>query len=356
MNSKKYNSPDDLYFMSKNKIRDMILNKNDNVDNNDISICTYNILVPYQIYSKKYANEKKETSVLWFYRWELIKRELDIYNPDIICFQEVQNDLFYRDLLPYFLTQKYMGYFVAMEPLPNDISKYSYYTYDNSVGIAIFFKTKKFRLIHIESFNYHNDVLEYYNDNDKSMLSNNEFKKKINSPFANLSILLEDLRNQKRFIVSNVHLVSKPSLDDVKLLMVYLLLKKINKLSLNNLIPIILCGDFNSIPDSKLYKAITTGKNNYQENESKLIEPIINLPTKYTNLPLSSTFFTIFNKEPKYTNYTPDFKETLDYIFINDKCKVIGQLDEIDLSEYIRIPNSNFPSDHILQMSIIRLS
>ena len=312
------------------------------------------ILVPYQIYSKKFENENKEPYIMWFYRWELIKREIELYNPDIICFQEVQNDLFYRDLLPYLLEKKYMGHFTAMEPKVTDLSKYLFYEHKNSVGIAIFFKFDKFRLIHIQSFDYHKKVMNYYKKQNKELLSDNKFIKKILSPFANLTILFEDLHTSKRFYVSTIHIVSKPSLDDVKLSMIYLVLKNLNNLTKNNSLPLIFCGDFNSNPSSQVYKSIITGINKNEFNQL-VQKPIISLPIKFLKYPLKSTYYTIFNQEPEYTNYTPEFKETLDYIFINNNCTVIGQLSQPDLSEKKRIPDYEYPSDHILQLAIIRL-
>jgi mRNA deadenylase 3'-5' endonuclease subunit Ccr4 len=353
MISKYFNSPDDLYIHEKNKKRNMIINSK--VKNNDISICTYNILVPYLKYSNEYDTEIKP-EIMWFYRWELIKREIDLYSPDIICFQEVETDLFYKDLLPYFL-QKYMGYFIPKEPKPDSTYnlKYKYFNNNFIMGVAIFFKIKKFRLIHIESFDFYNYALDYYKKTDISLLDNKDFLEKINVGIANLIILFEDLRTEKRFFVGNLHIVNKPTLSDVKLLMIYLILDKLEKLSKNHSIPVILCGDFNSTPSSSVYNGITNGKNfNKHDDNVQLIQPIINLPEIFTNYPLSSTYFNIFKKEPLYTNYSY-WKGTIDYIFINKHCKVIGQLEEPDLSGKERIPYQDYPSDHVLQMTIIRL-
>lgn len=352
-----FNSVDDLYIRDKIPIRNMIINSK--VKNTDISVCTYNILVPYLKYSKEYNAEIKP-EFLWFYRWELIKREIDLYSPDIICFQEVQTDLFYKDLLPVLLLQlkhKYMGYFIPKEPKPDAKYKLKYKYFNNNfiMGVAIFYKIDKFRLIRMESFDYYNDALEYFKKTDISLLDNKDFLKKINVSIANLIILFEDLKTEKRFYVGNLHIVNKPTLSDVKLLMIYLILDKLNKLSKNHSIPLILCGDFNSMPSSSVYSGITTGKNfNTHEENIQLIEPIIYLPKIFTNYPLSSTYFNIFKKEPEYTNYSY-WKGTIDYIFINKLCKVIGQLEEPDLSNKERIPDKYYPSDHILQMTIIRL-
>ena len=135
------------------------------------------------------------------------------------------------------------------------------------------------------------------------------------------------------------------------------ILENIVRISESHKIPVIFCGDFNIIPSSNIYRAITTGLfiDNFEKSD-QLIEPLLAIPSDYTKYPLTSTYKYIFKQEPRYTNYTPQFKNTLDYIFVNDKCKVIGQLKEVNLDKITRIPNSEYPSDHLMQMCLIRLN
>lgn len=54
---------------------------------------------------------------------------------------------------------------------------------------------------------------------------------------------------------------------------------------------------------------------------------------------------------PKYTNYTEDFKDCLDYIFYDTKCleslSFVPFPDESLLSENTALPSKVFPSDHL---------
>ncbi|KAJ8960714.1 hypothetical protein NQ318_020006 [Aromia moschata] len=54
---------------------------------------------------------------------------------------------------------------------------------------------------------------------------------------------------------------------------------------------------------------------------------------------------------PKYTNYTPDYKGCLDYIFIEaDKLRVdsvVPLTGEEELRKHVGLPNEVFPSDHL---------
>lgn len=83
-------------------------------------------------------------------------------------------------------------------------------------------------------------------------------------------------------------------------------------------------------------------KNDYEFDinpKIQKVEPIIQLPLIYIKNPLISTYYKITGKEPKYTNYASDFKDTLDYIFVNDKIKIIGVLEEVNLVHKVRIPD-----------------
>jgi CCR4-NOT transcription complex subunit 6 len=356
---KLYANIDDIFF--KPKRRELLVDIGKNQDNDDIKVITYNLLKPYQIYNKKYADEQKEPTIKWFYRWELIKRELAIYDPDIMCFQEVQNNIFTNDMNPYFLTLGFSGHFIAAEPPKTKEQKDKIISYNPIMksGIAIFYKNK-FTLIHINSYNFVKGARKFLKIKELPKPEKKIILNKIDTYFANLTLLLEDNQTSKRIIISNLHIINKPQLDDVKSLMIYLILKNLSVLSKKNKIPLVLTGDFNSMPSSCVYHGITTGetKKEYEFDinpKIKKIEPVIQLPPIYTIFPLISTYYKITGKEPRYTNYASDFKDTLDYIFVNDKLKIIGVLEEVNLDHKTRIPDEEYPSDHILQMAVIRI-
>jgi len=54
---------------------------------------------------------------------------------------------------------------------------------------------------------------------------------------------------------------------------------------------------------------------------------------------------------PEYTNYTADFKDTLDYVMVSHHCfdviRVAPFPTENVLSEHVALPSEVFPSDHI---------
>ena len=202
---------------------------------------------------------------------------------------------------------------------------------------------------------------------------------------------LENRATGSRFIVGNVHVFWNPAFTDVKLVQVAILMEGISKFATKwakyppckdkvvyrftngdsedgkeadptqepgpskeysdgAQIPVLLCGDFNSMPDSGVYDLITQGTipNSHQDLGSR----------KYGNFTrdgishpfsLKSSYQAI--GELSFTNYVPHFQGVLDYIWYStNTLQVVGLLGDID-KEYLRrvpgFPNYHFPSDHI---------
>jgi len=115
-------------------------------------------------------------------------------------------------------------------------------------------------------------------------------------------------------------------------------------------IPVLLCGDFNSTPDSGVYELITQGNvsNLHQDmrdrNYGNFTRDGISHPFS-----LKSSYSAI--GELAFTNYVPHFKGVLDYIWYStNTLQVVGLLGDID-KDYLRrvpgFPNYHFPSDHV---------
>jgi uncharacterized protein with PIN domain len=72
--------------------------------------------------------------------------------------------------------------------------------------------------------------------------------------------------NNAEFIASTAHLYWNPAKPEVKQAQAYYLKKKV--LEFSNNLPIILCGDFNSKPESNTINIISQGKQNFLEGDS----------------------------------------------------------------------------------------
>jgi len=104
-------------------------------------------------------------------------------------------------------------------------------------------------------------------------------------------------------------------------------------------IPVLLCGDFNSDPQTKLYEFICSGNS---KDQSKLTSH---------NFKFKSFNFETEKKEPNFTFYTDSIQKTMDYIFYStssNKTELVPlKVDKLTFLEpSCYIPNEKHPSDH----------
>ncbi len=128
--------------------------------------------------------------------------------------------------------------------------------------------------------------------------------------------------------------------------------------------PVVVCGDFNSKPDSAVYQLITTGKVDpaHPDFQIKRNNYFLNvLPTSPLGEPFKSVYSNYTNgvSEPLFTNYTATWNGTIDFIFyrpLNMKVKKMLSLPTVErITKETAIPNKEFPSDHIPLMSHFEL-
>ena len=139
------------------------------------------------------------------------------------------------------------------------------------------------------------------------------------------------------------------------------------------IITTMLIGDLNSTPETAAIEYLLSGEitsahevwktiNNFkwgkrlgeQENDDKTsgIDVNISLNCEESILPNLSHHYKFFTAAgyPRFTNYTRDFKDLLDYIFVDDNVeikRVFPFPDEVLLSSEVALPSKSFPSDHI---------
>ena len=115
-----------------------------------------------------------------------------------------------------------------------------------------------------------------------------------------------------------------------------------------------LCGDFNSTPECGVLEYVRNGVIPKDHPEWKSW-PELEIQDFEMRHPykMDSACGT-----PKYTNYTIEFKDCLDYIFYQtdrfEVSEVVPFPTESDLSLNTAIPNVVFPSDHIACVATLR--
>ncbi|OCT68175.1 protein angel homolog 1 isoform X2 [Xenopus laevis] len=213
----------------------------------DFSVISYNILSQDLADQNPELYQHCDPSILhWDYRWLNILQELQHWEADIICLQEVQQDHYREHVEPSLSAIGYSCHFKRRTGRKTD-------------GCCTCYKTQRFLLLsesHVEFFQPGIDVLN--RDNVGLVLL--------------LKPLLPDALLEKHsplpLCVANTHLLYNPRRGDIKLAQLALLLAEVDKISLtahDSHCPVILCGDLNATPDSPLYCLLRSGYLNYKD-------------------------------------------------------------------------------------------
>ena len=130
-------------------------------------------------------------------------------------------------------------------------------------------------------------------------------------------------------------------------------------------LPLMICGDFNSTPDTAVYdllsrQAVHPGHpdvNLGDDNGPNILPDIMNITHSHM---LRSVYSTVLGEEPKFTNYTLQFKGVLDYMwFSTQNLRPLSAApipEEGVLTRYGEaLPSTQFSSDHIMQISDMQI-
>lgn len=326
----------------------------------------------------------------WPYRRANLLRELLAYNADIMCLQEVQSTHFTEFFAPEFSRA---GYTAIFKKKTNEMYTRDTYAID---GCATFFKKNKFALVKKYEVEFNKAALSLADSlppEQKSTALSRLLKDNV-ALIAVLEALVPPQplphpeggvpppSRRKLICIANTHIHSNPELSDIKLWQVHTLLKGLEKIATSADIPMLVAGDFNSVPGSAAHNLLVHGTvplNAVELSNDPL--GILKPATKLCHrLPLASAYASLvaggtdngdpaitrlrrrldpITQEPKFTNCTRDFKGTLDYIlYSKDFLAPSGCLELPDESEvrsrkkeHGGIPNESWSSDHIALMS-----
>jgi CCR4-NOT transcription complex subunit 6 len=195
--------------------------------------------------------------------------------------------------------------------------------------------------------------------------------------------LYEDIQTGSRLIISNAHIHWDPAYRDVKLVQVALLVEEVEKIANNfaklpprppqkpvegeesplptrppptysdgTKIPLVICGDLNSVQQSGVYEFLSTGtlaadhpdfmSHMYGRYTSEGLRHRFGLKSAYS-LPGAG--------EQTLTNYTPSYQGMLDYVWYSAANlgvnAVLGEVDKGYLEKIVGFPNAHFPSEYV---------
>ncbi|XP_053671969.1 CCR4-NOT transcription complex subunit 6-like [Anopheles nili] len=351
--------------------------------------CIFTVMC-YNVLCDKYATRQMygycpSWALSWEYRKKAILDEIRHYAADIISLQEVETDQFFNFFKPELKNDGYEGIF-SPKSRAKTMSEADRKYVD---GCAIFFRSSKFSLIkeHLVEFN---QLAMANAEGSDNML--NRVMPKDNIGLAALlkvkegaweSVTPEAAQISQPILVCTAHIHWDPEFCDVKLIQTMMLsneLKTIldeaglsfrpgHKFDVNN-VQLVLCGDFNSLPDSGVIEFLSAGRVSMDHQDFKelgyksCLQRISNCdtPNEFTH---SFKLASAYSEDiMPYTNYTFEFKGIIDYIFYSKQGMVpLGLLGPIS-SEWLRenkvvgCPHPHIPSDHfplLVELELIHM-
>ncbi|XP_026818111.1 2',5'-phosphodiesterase 12 [Rhopalosiphum maidis] len=312
---------------------------------NSIRVVSYNILAGEYTKTKEAKNEMypycPEEILASSYRHPLVMRELQAYNGDIICLQEVDKLFFHRELCPILKQFKDMtGLYFKKNGRRNE-------------GLGCFYSPNKFNLL--EQFDISlNDLTTielYCGPIIKEIMDDEKWKQGLEKRTVFQVLALELISDKKQiFLVCNTHLISDPEGDFIRLFQALIELIIINKIKQNitkdylgSNVSVIFCGDFNSTPESGVYDLATNLLLPEKHRTVKMLNDLKN------NLDFKMD--SAYDTDVLYSNYTETFFGLLDYIFFTNQhlelIQVLSMPSHDDVIQYGGIPSVLFPSDHL---------
>jgi len=321
-----------------------------------------------------------ERVLSWAYRKTLILEEIKGIDADIVCLQELDKasyDDFFRAELS---IRGYKGYY-AQKSRAETLGENAKFV----DGCGTFWKDKKYMVLDTQHLVLGRKAVQRPGGKASADMLNRVWQR---DDIATV-VFLENRVTGSRVIVINTHIFWDPAFKDVKLIQAAVLMEELSKLaekyakhppatnkqafrfsdaedtvndplpepgpsleySSATAIPMIICGDFNSGSESAVYDLMT--KKGMDADHADLNGRDYGSFSRggmSHSFTLKSAYSAIGSDMP-FTNYTPDFKDNLDYIwYSSNSLRVMGVLGAVD-PEYLKrvpaFPNFHFPSDHL---------
>ncbi|KAJ7594537.1 glucose-repressible alcohol dehydrogenase transcriptional effector [Mycena floridula] len=311
----------------------------------------------------------------WDFRRDLIMDEIKLRDCDIVCLQEVDIAQFEDFFTPRMEELGFDGIFWPK-------SRYKAMNDRLVDGCATFFRKAKYQMVEKHLVEFSSAAMQRQDFKKTDDMFNRVLGKDNIAIFCSL----EHRESGSRLIVANSHITWDPVFRDVKLVQVALMVEELERFaaefamypprhppsatsfdgspdSLNGnpsrspvysdgtKIPLILCADLNSVPESGVYEFLANGilspthpdfmSHTYGKYTSEGLKHKFALKSAYSNP----------GAQLSMTNFTSGFQGALDYIWYSTTSMVPTRLlNEVDKSYTDRVvgfPNPHFPSDHI---------
>jgi len=328
-----------------------------NLESDGIRVFCYNILAESYATIER-LNYCPSWALAWEYRKHRLLSEITQNEPDIICLQEVEAEQYSVFFHPQISIRGYKGIFHS-KSRARTMDQYSSRNVD---GCCIFWKEELFDCVFEELIEYQSLALKKFEmvgqqGMNRLMTKDNIAIVVILKPKGTLKINSEAEVDQ--LMVVNTHIHWDPACEDVKVMQVQMLTEKIEQIDkahrspCGRSIPMVMCGDFNSVIDSAVYTLLSTKEvlGDHQDLGQYDYGHYSKHGLKHS-MELQSSYHTVCGQEPPFTNYTGDFIGVLDYIWYTEDSLSAEQViqtfsEEVVLSHNGALPNPYVCSDHV---------
>lgn len=329
-------------------------------------VATYNVLA--EIYATQQQYPYCDFWALsWDYRFQNIIREVVDAAPDVLCLQEIQADHYENHVYAAMSDAGYEGVFKQK-------TRQSMGLAGKVDGCGIFWRRSKFHLVESYSIEF-NEVAQRHATQALGYSLRSEegaaFVNRLSKDNVAQLVVLEFMqpsrssREMNQLCIANTHLYSNKDFPDVKLWQAWQLLQELESFIIGrgSSLPLIICGDFNSTPDTAVYDLLSrqaVHPGHPDVNVASNNEDIPNVLPDAMNIThsfqLGSAYQTVLGDEPWTTNYTANFKGVLDYIWYSAQnvipLSVAPVPDENQLTKNGEaLPSTEYSSDHIMLIS-----
>ncbi|KAL3623796.1 Carbon catabolite repressor protein 4 1 [Castilleja foliolosa] len=333
-------------------------------------------VLSYNILSDKHTTNEysycPSWALSWTYRRQNLLREIIGYHADIVCLQEVQSDHFDEFFAPEL--DKH-GYQACFKRKTAEVFVASMNSVD---GCATFFRRDRFSHVKKYEVEFNKAAHSLTDALVPSAQKRNALNRLVKDNVALILVLeakfgsqsIDNPGKRQLVCVANTHVDVTQDLTDVKLWQAHTLLKGLEKIAASADIPMLVCGDFNSVPGSASHTLLAMGKVD-PTHPDLAMDPlgILRPAAKLSHqLPLVSAYSSFARvgvglgleqrrktdpatNEPLFTKCTRDFIGTHDYIFYSADTLTVESLlellDEDSLRKDTALPSPEWSSDHI---------
>ncbi|GER57126.1 glucose-repressible alcohol dehydrogenasetranscriptional effector [Striga asiatica] len=342
-----------------------------------LSVGTFTVL-SYNILTDKYATSESYSycptwALSWNYHRQNLLREIIGYHADIVCLQEVQSDHFEEFFAPEL--DKH-GYQACFKRKTAEVFVASINSVD---GFATFFRRERFSHVKKYEVEFNKAAHSLTDALVPSAQKRNALNRLVKDNVALILVLeakfgsqsIDNPGKHQLVCVANTHVNVPQELKDVKLWQVHTLLKGLEKIAASADIPMLVCGDFSSVPGSAPHTLLAMGKVD-PLHPDLAVDPLgILRPTaKLTHqLPLVSAYSSFARagvmayvhkllwpraEKENGSCYKRAYVHKLHSRFYHRFFNLLELLDEDSLRKDTALPSPEWSSDHIALLAEFR--